>query len=236
MNQIIIDKKTLMVSGCNRNARAFEFEVTLPIIENFKKIINQTETSHKTNILGNKLFKITIGNKTYQVPENELSNRQGTPIIETISKQKEIYFYDNVTAFSLQDILKIKADQLIQQSNYENCQLFEVDLDNSINLKYEDHKADTGYKIIKIHPKSNVKVNVINFITPKPGDPGPEKIQVHFESDMKVNLKYCFDGDSFQPLLSGNIIENKIRSDKLYLIFYNDSDLPVSITSYNLLY
>lgn len=218
MSKVLINMNTLKVADYDSATRPFHFEVNIPSLQ-FTKEVTKFIEKHKTNFLGEKLYNITINGKNYEVTENQLMDNIGAPVTDKIPVTKTIKFLENPLEFNLDDIIENKKKQLTTN----NCKLFEVNLQDYIDFNYVNHKADTGYKIIRIHPNGSIKLKVINF------DFDINNANVIIENTNDINIKYSFDGIEYSD---GNTIYSEKTFNKLYLIFENTSDKPIDINCF----
>jgi hypothetical protein len=182
--------------------------------------------------MGEKLYKVISYGKEFQATESEIKKYKNvTPITETTTKTEMIKFLNNMSEFNLDDILLNKKEQIIQSVGFENCLLFEINLQDNIDLEYSEHKADTGLKIIRILPKGQVKLKPISL---------GNKVQhakIELESSNDVNIKFSFDGQEYYDHDKNVLISNLEGFDTLHLILTNDGeDNSIDIESYHILF
>lgn len=226
--KIILDNSNNCV-GYRDEIKPFEYGVYVENINDFKKTIEVVNKIQKTNKLGQKLYTFVLGDKEFIIKENDINGRNVVPIYETITSSEIIYFNENVMKFTLNDVLEFKKNLLISNSDYKNCELFECDFEKIIDDKYEN-KVNVGFKYFEIQNKGKAKIIKIKL------KEKVKEVKLNFENNIPLNIKYCFDGDSFKLLLNSDVIKSSDEFDELYLILINDSDTSLEIDSFNILY
>lgn len=211
MHNIIINMNTLKVVNYDIKCKPFEFIVEIENIENIKKTIKEKVKNHKT-LFGERLYIVEHNGNKIQIVESQLKNRICEPVFEYINTDKNVSLVDFPTKFTLKDIIDAKEEEL-KNNYYSFCKLFEIDLYKLVNKEYENHKADIGYKIIKIHKNGEVNLNPIIL------DKMVSNIYIPIDLN-KIQVKYRVnESKEFVNLNNNNLLlENTISSIELILI------------------
>lgn len=211
MHNIVINMNTLKVVNYDIKCKPFEFIVEVENINDIKKTINEKVKNHKT-LFGERLYIVEHNGSKIQIVESQLKNRICEPVFEYVDTDKEVSLVDFPTKFTLKDIMDAKEKEL-KNNNYSLCELFEINLYKLVNKEYENHKADIGYKVIKIHKNGEVNLNPIIF------DKTVNNVYIPIDlNKVEVQYKINESGD-FVKLNDNNLLlESTISSIELILI------------------
>lgn len=229
MNKVIINMNKLNVVDYDINPKPFQFAVNINSLSELTKTIIQQKPLPRKNFLGEKLYLVTIEDKEYEVTEHELNGRIATPIVDIETSTQEVKFLDRYLEFNLEDIIEAKKRQLKKSYSMKNCLLYEINLHDNIDYKYEGHAADTGYKLIRLHGNGAIKFKAFEF-----ENGGTNKVILNIEG-ANVTIKYSFDNQNYQ-IATSNTITKASKFSTIYIILENPLDNSVDIDSYSLLY
>lgn len=222
MGIININSRNFKVTNYNSDIRPFEFGIYIDDITNIQKEVEIKEKIHKTDVFGHKLYKLNINKKDVEITNENDKYLDGEPIfiIKTISKN--VTLIDNPTEFSLNDILEYKKKEILIKHNYEfsNCELFEIELEKLIDTSYENNSCNTGFKLIDIKPKGEVKLKFTIL------SEHATKIKLGIEN---LNIKYSINNEEFKSY--ENIIESNSPVKSLDLILTNNLESNLSLNS-----
>lgn len=235
MNVSINIKTMKVVDYNNKNVNPFQFIVNIPQVDNISKIVEKEICKQKTNFLGEKLYITNINNKEYEVTENdlkskiELKNKKFFPSIHKEIIKEEVNFLKCPYEFNFDDILNSKIEQLKEKFNFNNCNFFEVNLQEIIDFSYENHKADTGFKLIRLNPSGQVKLKQFNFdnIT---------KMMFYANNFEKLSIQYSFDNKKFLDLKDSGDISKNTKFNKIFFIIKNLSTETIDIDNLGIFY
>lgn len=215
MHNVVINMNTLKVVNYDIKCKPFEFVVAINDISTIKKTIKEKTKNHKT-LFGERLYLVEYNASKIQIVESQLNNNISEPIFEYVEVNKEVSLIDSPTRFTLDDIIKAKEEEL-KNNSYSICELFETDLYKLVDKEFEEHKADIGYKILKIHPNGKIKFKLIQL------DSSVTNIYIPIDLD-KVGVKYTINGQTeFDDLLNNNLLLDE-QIESIELIFSNKTN------------
>lgn len=229
MNKVIINMNDFKVADLNVTPLPFQFEILIDSIDDISKENIKYDKVQKKNEFGEKIFKITRDGISHEVVDSDLDkNDIGKPVFELIEKKEYIKLNEQPYCFSLNDILISKQNQLINKSKFNNCHLYEVDLQSYIDMKYVNHKADIGYKLIRLHQNGSVKLKPIIF------NDEVSSFDLNIETkDGNVEILYSLDDNTYK-VLNSNHLERETK--KIFIILNNKNNFPININSYHILF
>ena len=160
MDIININFRNFKVTNYNSKIRPFEFKIEVEDASLIKKNIILENKIQKTDIFGNKLYRLKINNKYVEITNENTNYINGEPIFLLDKKDKIVNLVDYPTEFTLEDVLQHKKQELLSKnSEFRNCLLYETNLEDLVDVNYEDNNVDTGFKLINIHSHGKVKLH-----------------------------------------------------------------------------
>jgi hypothetical protein len=229
MDKIIFDIKGKNIVGYNIESKPNQFSIHIPsIIEVVKTVIDVIKIK-KRNMMGEQLYSVIVDGKIKEVTMYDISNINiAKAIIEEKKVNKQLTFLKYASVFTLEDILNNKRDQLLVNNDRKNIILCEINLHENIDINFNNHNSNIGFKTIKIPADSCIKLKP--FIL----DIETKNIMVNIESDNLLNINYSLDDINYKSCNS--IIKLNQPTNKIYLKFNNTNETTVTINSYNIMY
>lgn len=219
---IFIDIFTKKVIGINLTEdKISTFKVYLPDI-NPSKTIKQKIKKHKKNENGEFLYFNHLTNTEVTTNFEQKNNKEiyFKPILIEEEIETTYYLLDNPSVFTLEDIIKIKSDEILKNSGFSNIILFEELNEEDLSINLSTNLANTGLKTLKILPNGQCRTNKINL------EKEVTKLKIYLESDSDIKVEIGKSSTEFYESID-NIVEFNEPVSQIYIKFKNLNDKKI---------
>lgn len=192
------------------------------VLENADKLTKQVESTYwvdENDENGNQWYVDKNGVLTTEQKNNK-------PLKRKVVVNETIDFVRYPQQFNKIEIMKFKKEQLLNDSNFDDCMMYEFNMDNFMDVENSTN-VDLGRSDVKIKVGGMARTCAIKIA-------GATALTIIYEASDDLELHYSFDGKTFSK--NKKNIKNADNNTTLYVLFKNSIDKDIVLYNYQILF